>query len=227
VARPVFEPEDALPFWEQRYAAGPVYGFDPTSLAPRLAALFRAHGVRALLDAGCGSGRDALYYAGQGFDVTGVDLSRNALRWAADRARALGLTATFLQDDLTESRLASESFDGCVAVHLLHLHPAHLRRQLVGQLWRTARDGGILAMANYSTREAGFQAWEPHLEPNTRIDPKGKLVHFFAAEDFDELLPPARFKILALEEFELAEVPESGPTTHREWLVVAQKIRAC
>lgn len=227
MGRPFSDPEEALPFWERRYADGPVYGVEPTSLAPRLAALFRFHGVETLLEAGCGSGRDALYYAAEGFAVTGMDLSANALGWARRRAEALGLQVTFLQEDLAETALPPGSFDACVAVHLMHLYPAPLRQRLVNQLWRLTRDGGMVAMANYSTREAGFDTWEPYPEPNSRIDPKGKLVHFFAAEEFEQLVPRDRFEILTLEEVELAEVPDSGPVTHREWLAVARKIRAC
>jgi hypothetical protein len=82
-------------------------------------------------------------------------------------------------------------------------------------------------MANYSTGEAGYVAWEPWLESNTRVDPKGKLVHFFDADELRALLPPDRFDLLTCEEVELAEVPDSGPITHREWLIIARKVRAC
>jgi hypothetical protein len=59
------------------------------------------------------------------------------------------------------------------------------------------------------------------------VDPKGKLVHFFDAADLRALFPPDRFDLLTCEEVELAEFPDGGPVTHREWLVIARKIRAC
>jgi hypothetical protein len=98
---------------------------------------------------------------------------------------------------------------------------------MVNRLWSLTRDGGLVAMANYSTEEAGFATWEPYPERNTRVDPKGKLVHFFDAEDIAALLPPDRFDFLTCEIVDLAEVLESGPVTHREWLTIARKIRAC
>jgi hypothetical protein len=45
--------------------------------------------------------------------------------------------------------------------------------------------------------------------------------------DMGALLPPARFDLLTLDEVDLAEVPNSGPVTHREWLTIARKTRAC
>lgn len=97
----------------------------------------------------------------------------------------------------------------------------------MNQFWRLARDGGLVAMANYSTREAGFESWEPYVESNTRIDPKGKLIHFFDQEELAALLPPGRFDRLVCEEVDLFEIPDSGAVTHREWLTVARKICPC
>ena len=223
----VVEPENAAAFWDARYAQGLVYGTEPTSVARRLVDAFRAQGVRSILEAGCGSGRDALLYAREGFTVTGTEISDNALRWARQRAQAEGLPITFLRDDLAQTALPPGSFDAAVAIHLLHLQPAPVRQTMLNQLWRLTRDGGLIAMANYSTGEAGFSTWASWREPNTRLDPKGKLVHFFDADELRALLPPGRFDLLALEEVDLAEVPDGGPVTHREWLSIARKIRAC
>jgi SAM-dependent methyltransferase len=223
----VVEPEDAVAFWDARYAQGLVYGTEPTSVARRLVPVLRSHGVRRILEAGCGSGRDALLYAREGFEVTGTEISENALRWARQRAEAEGLQPTFVRDDLAESRLPPGSFDAAIAIHLIHLQPAPVRQAMVHQLWRLTRDGGLVAMANYSTNEAGYATWDPWWEPNTRVDPKGKLVHFFDADELRALLPPARFDLLSFEEVELVEAPDSGPVTHREWLTIARKIRAC
>jgi SAM-dependent methyltransferase len=223
----VVKPEEAAAFWEARYAQGLVYGTEPTSIARRLVGVLRSHGVRTILEAGCGSGRDALLYAREGFEVTGTEISRNALRWARQRARAEGLQPAFLHDDLAETRLPPGSFDAAIAIHLIHLQPAPVRQTMLNQLWRLTRDGGIVAMANYSTSEAGYGTWEPWREPNTRVDPKGKLVHFFDAEEWPDLLPPDRFDLLTLEEVDLDEILDGGPVTHREWLMIARKVRAC
>jgi SAM-dependent methyltransferase len=221
------EPEDAAAFWDARYEQGLLYGTEPTSVARNLASLFRHEKVLRLLEAGCGSGRDALFYAREGFAVTGLDLSANALRWAEEQAIRDGLSAHSIAGDLLAADLPQGSFDAAVAVHLIHLQPDPVRRAMVNRLWGLTRDGGLIAMTNFSTEEAGFTTWEPHPEPNTRIDPKGKRMHFFDAEDIAALLPPDRFHLLTCEVVDLAEVPDSGPVTHREWLTIARKVRAC
>jgi tellurite methyltransferase len=221
------EPEDAVAFWEARYAQGLVYGTEPTSVARRLAEVFRAHRVRTILEAGCGSGRDALFYAREGFEVTGTEISQNALWRARERAETQGLRLTFIRDDLAETSLPPGAFDAAVAIHLLHLQPTRIRQRMVNQLWHLTRDGGLIAMANYSVNETGYTTWEPAREPNTRRNPRGKLIHFFEETELRALLPPDRFDLLTFEEVDLAEIPDTGPVTHREWLVIARKIRAC
>ncbi len=224
---PAILPEDAADFWDGRYALARLYGTEPTSVARQLAHLFRREQVATVLDAGCGSGRDALFYAREGFTVTGLDLSRHALRWAREAAAETGLPIALVAGDLLGADLPPGAFDAIVAVHLIHLQPEPVRRAMVNRLWTLARDGGLIAMANYATDEAGFTTWEPYPERNTRVDPKGKLVHFFDAEGIAALLPPDRFHLLTCEVVDLAEVPDAGPVTHREWLTVARKIRAC
>ncbi len=221
------EPEDSAVFWEGRYAQARLYGTEPTSVARRLARLFRQEQVVTILDAGCGSGRDALLYAREGFTVTGLDISTQALRWAQEAAAETGVPITLIAGDLLASNLPPGSFDAVVAVHLIHLQPEPVRRAMVNRLWMLARDGGLIAMANYATDETGFTTWESYPERNTRVDPKGKLVHFFDADGIAALLPPDRFHLLTCEVVDLAEVPDGGPVTHREWLTVARKIRAC
>ncbi len=72
----------------------------------------------AILDAGCGSGRDANYFASLGFVVTGIDLSTGLLSYAREHADP---NATFTEMDLRDITLTGV-FDGIWAcASLLHL----------------------------------------------------------------------------------------------------------
>lgn len=71
-----------------------------------------------VLDAGCGSGRDANYFAAQGFKVTGIDLSTGLLSYAREHADP---GAKFLEMDIRAITLP-DTFDGIWAcASLLHL----------------------------------------------------------------------------------------------------------
>jgi SAM-dependent methyltransferase len=53
------------------------------------------------LDIGCGTGRDAVYLAGRGWTVTGVDSVPRALDAATQRARASGVDVNWVRGDVT------------------------------------------------------------------------------------------------------------------------------
>lgn len=52
------------------------------------------------VDLGCGAGTSAIWLAGEGFDVTGVDSSTTAIWIAREKAERLGVHCTFVVADL-------------------------------------------------------------------------------------------------------------------------------
>lgn len=90
----------------QRYAPGPE--------RERFISLIKPGGK--ILDAGCGSGRDANYFASKGFVVTGIDLSETLLAYAQETAHP---NANFLKMDLRNISLNSSGIWACAS--LLHL----------------------------------------------------------------------------------------------------------
>src|ERR1700724_1276220 len=53
----------------------------------------------SVLDAGCGTGENALYFAGLGCQVTGIDFLEEPIRRARHKATERGLPATFFVKD--------------------------------------------------------------------------------------------------------------------------------
>lgn len=80
-------------YWDDYYAhrGGPAL---PSQFATFAAGeLDQPHRI---VEFGCGNGRDALFFAGHGHEVVGVDASDRAIERCTERAKELGLIATFL-----------------------------------------------------------------------------------------------------------------------------------
>ncbi|MEU6564774.1 class I SAM-dependent methyltransferase [Nocardia nova] len=82
-------PTEPAAFWEQRYRdSDRVWSGNPNPLLVR-----ETSGLRPgrALDLGCGEGADAVWLAGQGWQVVGVDISATALTRAAAHAGQAGV----------------------------------------------------------------------------------------------------------------------------------------
>jgi len=101
----------------------------------------------AVLDIGCGSGELALYLAGRGLTVLGIDRSPLAISKAQAKAAARGLSARFPIADAVALGDLGEAFDTVVDSGLLHVLSDDGRTALVAGL-RTA----VLLGGHYHVR---------------------------------------------------------------------------
>ncbi|MBI5290633.1 MAG: class I SAM-dependent methyltransferase [Chloroflexi bacterium] len=63
------------------------------------------------IDLGSGTASNCVFLAQRGFDVTGVDYAAAAVELGRKRAAEAGVTANFIQDDLTPLRHVTGTFD--------------------------------------------------------------------------------------------------------------------
>jgi SAM-dependent methyltransferase len=111
----------------------------------------------SVLDAGCGTGENALFFASRGQKVTGIDFLDwpifNAIRKAAER----GVTATFLIMDALALVDWSERFDNVIDSGLFHVFNDEDRRRYVEGLANILKPGRWLFLLCFSDDEPGEQ----------------------------------------------------------------------
>ena len=81
-----------------------------------------------LLDLGCGEGRDAVYFAKQGFDVVGLDLSPLGLEKAKKYAQEVSVQIQTIQANIVDYEL-SDSYDVIFSTGTLQYLPPEVRTQ--------------------------------------------------------------------------------------------------
>jgi cyclopropane fatty-acyl-phospholipid synthase-like methyltransferase len=83
------------------------------------------------LELGCGDGRDAIFLAQNGFEVTAVDFSPTALKMARINARKnvqeAGISVNLLQDDVTKLCRLTGTFDLVVDIGAFNDLSQHAR----------------------------------------------------------------------------------------------------
>lgn len=138
------------------------------------------------LDIGCGAGRDLVYLAMHGWQMTGVDYLQPALDKATNLAERHGVSVITQAVDVEEPGWqCAQTFDLIVLVRYLH-------RPLLDKIDQLLNPGGVLL---YQTFMDGAQQWGSPKNPNRLLKP-GELAAFFSdyqvLQDTVENLPDGR-----------------------------------
>lgn len=111
----------------------------------------------SILDAGCGTGENALYFAQRGHRVTGIDFLSEPITIAKRKAAERELSATFLVMDALAIRELPEVFDNVIDSGLFHVFSDEDRRRYVEGLATVLKPGGRLFLLCFSDEEPGDQ----------------------------------------------------------------------
>ena len=143
--------------WDERYSAGEyVYGQEPNDFLVSVAGRIPRGRVLSLAD---GQGRNGVYLAGLGHQVTGVDSSAIGLEMARQLALERGVRIETIVADLAAFDLGRECWDGIVSI-FCHLPPP-VRKDLLRRVVDGLRPGGVFIMEAYAPAQLNFGTGGP------------------------------------------------------------------
>lgn len=110
-----------------------------------------------------GQGRNAVYLAGLGFDVTAVDLSDVGLKRTKELAEERQVSVQTICADLSTFEIEGESQDGIVMIfgHTPPIVRKHVHLQIVAGL----KPGGFLLMEGYGKNQLKYKTGGPPVAP--------------------------------------------------------------
>jgi len=111
----------------------------------------------SVLDIGCGSGDNALFFAQEGFDVWGIDSSRLAIQKAQEKSVQRGVTTHFLVLNALDLAILNRTFDTATDSGLFHTLSDEDRPLFVKNLAAILSPSGNYFMLCFSDKEpAGY-----------------------------------------------------------------------
>jgi SAM-dependent methyltransferase len=136
--------------WDASYLDGPA----PWDIGRPQPAIVRLAGegafAGAVLDAGCGTGENALHVASLGLHVLGVDVAETALSIAREKAATRGTDADFVVADAFHLDRLGQMFETVLDCGLFHTFDSDERRDYVASLASVTSRGGDLYVLCFS-----------------------------------------------------------------------------
>jgi SAM-dependent methyltransferase len=107
----------------------------------------------SVLDAGCGTGENALFFARRGQPVIGIDYIEFPIMEAKRKAEELGVNAEFLQMDALKLMTLDRQFDSVIDCGLFHALSDEDRLPYVSGLAHVTKPGSRIFLMCFSDQE--------------------------------------------------------------------------
>ncbi|MEE9370024.1 MAG: class I SAM-dependent methyltransferase [Sedimentisphaerales bacterium] len=156
------------------------------------------------IDLGCGAGNYAIYLAGRGFEVTGVDFSPTAIRIAKENADKKGAKCNFFVADVVdELDEVNQTWDFVYGWGLLHHISPERRQKYLENVSRILNPKGKYLSVCFSEKDTGFGGSGKY-----RKTQLGSVLYFSCEDELRELFK-AYFQIIDLRTVEISGKFES------------------
>ncbi len=150
--------------WNERYARpGFFFGTKPAQFLLDHKSCLKP-GDRALAVAD-GEGRNSVYLAAQGLDVTASDFSEVAIKKAKGLAAENNVEVDFKVADLENWNWEPQAYDLVVAIFIQFAGPA-FRDEIFAGMQKTLKPGGILLLHGYTPKQIAFATGGPRAVEN-------------------------------------------------------------
>lgn len=195
--------------WEQKFCENEdMFGDTPSQSAQQAAVVFQNEGVKHILELGGGQGRDTLFFAEQGFQVTVIDYTEQGVERIREKARARGLEnrVTAIRHDVrTPFPFTEGMFDACYS-HMLYCMALTTEQlmHLTKEIHRVLKPGGLNIYTVRHKGDAHYGNGVHHGEDLYEVG--GFIVHFFDREKIEHLASTL-FDIVDVSEFEEGGLP--------------------
>lgn len=150
--------------WNQRYSGNDFfYGTEPNAFLASQAHRFKP-GQRVLAVAD-GEGRNGVWLARQGLEVTAVDFSPVAVEKARKLAQEHGVTVRHEIGDLFEWGWPEGGYDAVVAIFIQFVAPRE-RLRLNALMMKALKPGGLLVLQGYRPKQLEYGTGGPSSAEN-------------------------------------------------------------
>ena len=179
-----------------------------------------------VLDIGCGNGAVVHFFAKQGFETYGLDISEKAIELAKDYLEKEKLNADLKVASCDDIPYEDNLFDSIVCFGVLDHIRMDVAKKTIEEVKRVLKKGSLVFMTLCSTKANAYGKGEK-VDKNTYIleegHEKGEIQHYFDLEEIQELFKDFRIIDLRHSNEELYDVDALKPRSNfARWFVTCE-----
>jgi len=205
-------------YWDEKFKSKKkIWGDEPSEAAQKSINFLKNElsMKSSLLDLACGYGRDSILFSQYISNVTGIDISSEAI----DMAKKYNKEIDFVVGDMFDLPFNKESFDIVFGNFILHLFLKKQRNEILKEIFDLIKPGGVCIISVASIDDSDFGLGDK-IEDNCYINSRGVTKCYYSIEMIEkEFTNFSDIKIEVLEE----EHSHDFPHIHRSYLIFAKR----
>lgn len=138
-------------FWEKNFKIKQtMWGFEPSESAILVKDFFIEKDIKEILIPGIGYGRNARLFVENGFDVTGIEISKTAIELAYTKN---DLQIIIFHGSVVDMPFENKIYDGIFSYALIHLLNIHQRKKFILDCFNQLKPGGYMFFSSISKND--------------------------------------------------------------------------
>lgn len=152
---------------------------------------WKKEGKNRILDLGCGLGRHSVLFGKLGFDVTGLDLSEEAVEYTKQRMIKEGLNFNDVVGDMQDLPFEEATFDAIWSYMVISHTDTKGFKKILNEIKRVSKDNAgifitLCSKETWSYKDAGYPKIDENSIIKTGEGPEKGIVHYYV--DLDDIL---------------------------------------
>lgn len=133
------------------------WGNSPNFLVRKALKFIKLKSELDVLDLGCGQGRDIFFLSKKGLQVTGIDLSKVAIKQISEKAENKNLLIGAICDNISNYKIKNNKYDIIIGIDILQFLKRKEVVSLIKNIKINLRVNGLVVLSSFTTKNFSYR----------------------------------------------------------------------
>ncbi|MFJ7472132.1 class I SAM-dependent methyltransferase [Peribacillus frigoritolerans] len=210
--------------WEKEYRnVDSLWGFKPNGILSQYVEMLPENGE--ILDIGIGEGRNALFFAAQGFVVEGIDISETAVERCLELSKEHNLNVNAKIQDITSFEIESNKYSLIILSNVLNFFPDNEIKNIIDKVKNGLQKNGLVYINVFDDKEPGRkkapERYEQLAEHTFYMESSNMFLHYFTKSELEGFFTD--YKTISLSQSYSLDITHGQPHFHSTLEIMSQK----